>query len=282
MPNRAIAYSPFWRIVAGVLVVISRASLLAIVGAMLFLDTRLDNQLRLLRVFVTTSLAPALAAWLLARAFSAVVVVAGGTLVVRRRDQQIEIPCEAIAGVEPWSVPLPSAGVWLRLRSGRRFQYGLAVADPIALIDAVTDAGAPDVVRVAARHPAAVYGRSRRDAALRWRDVLLKFVVLALVPAVPLFRLHQWIAYGDTFGEFYTYGVQAYVLGFAMYWSAFTIYLVLYAAVLRVVAEAVVIAVAWAAPARTAGARRVVEWLDRLLYFAGIPAFLLRLAWLST
>jgi len=172
--------------------------------------------------------------------------------------------------------------VWLRLRSGRRFQYGLAVTDPIALIDAVADAGAPDVVRAAARHPAAVYGRSRRDAALRWRDALLKFVVLALVPAVPLFRLHQWIAYGDTFGEYYTYGLQAYVLGFAMYWSAFIIYLVLYAAVLRVVAEAAVIAAAWAAPARIAGVRRVVERLDRLLYFVGVPAFLLRLAWLST
>jgi len=282
MPTRAIAYSPFWRILAGLLVVISRASLLAIVGAMLFVETRLDNQLRLLRVFVMTSLAPGLAAWMLARAFTAVTAVEGDTLVVRRRDQQIEIPCDAIVGVEPWSLPLPSAGVWLRLRSGRRFQYGLAVTDPIALIDAVADAGAPDVVRAAARHPAAVYGRSRRDAALRWRDALLKFVVLALVPAVPLFRLHQWIAYGDTFGEYYTYGLQAYVLGFAMYWSAFIIYLVLYAAVLRVVAEAAVIAAAWAAPARIAGVRRVVERLDRLLYFVGVPAFLLRLAWLST
>jgi len=282
MPTRAIAYSPFWRILAGLLVVISRASLLAIVGAMLFVETRLDNQLRLLRVFVMTSLAPGLAAWMLARAFTAVTAVEGDTLVVRRRDQQIEIPCDAIVGVEPWSLPLPSAGVWLRLRSGRRFQYGLAVTDPIALIDAVADAGAPDVVRAAARHPAAISGRSRRDAALRWRDALLKFVVLALVPAVPLFRLHQWIAYGDTFGEYYTYGLQAYVLGFAMYWSAFIIYLVLYAAVLRVVAEAAVIAAAWAAPARIAGVRRVVERLDRLLYFVGVPAFLLRLAWLST
>ena len=107
-------------------------------------------------------------------------------------------------------------------------------------------------------------------------------MLFALVPALPAFRLHQVIAYGGTFGEYYTYGLQAYLLGFAAYWWTFTIHLVLYAAVLRTVAEAIVLATAWLAPGRVAGVRTIVEWAYRLLYFGSIPAFLIRMAMLSS
>ena len=157
----------------------------------------------------------------------------------------------------------------------------MQVADPGALVESLADAGAADAVRVAAQHPAAVYARSRIGTARRWYHSLLKFVAFALVPAVPLFRLHQWIAYGGTFGEYYSYGLQAYLLGFAMYWSTFTIYLVLYAAVLRAAAETAVLATVWTAPGRVTTVRRVVEIGTGLLYFSGVPAFLIRLALLS-
>ena len=111
MTTPAVAYSPFWRAAAGVLVAISRGGLLMMVVALLFFDTRLDNQLRLLRTFVIVSLAPGLAAWLLARAFAAVLTIEGGMLVVQRRDQRIETPGAAIVGVSPWAVPLPAAGM---------------------------------------------------------------------------------------------------------------------------------------------------------------------------
>jgi hypothetical protein len=47
-----------------------------------------------------------------------------------------------------------------------------------------------------------------------------KYVVYSLVPALPLFRVHQWIASGGTFGEYYAFGFKAYLLGFAVYWGA--------------------------------------------------------------
>ena len=98
---------------------------------------------------------------------------------------------------------------------------------------------------------------------------------------MPLFRLHQWVAYGDTFGEYYTYGLEAYLLAFAIYWATDTIYLVLYAAVLRAIAEPVAFAAAWLLPARAERVRRALEIGDRVLYFGGVPLLLVRLFLLS-
>jgi apolipoprotein N-acyltransferase len=106
---------------------------------------------------------------------------------------------------------------------------------------------------------------------------MLAFVVFALVPAVAFFRLNQWIAYGGTFGEYYTYGLQAYLSAFAIYWATFTIYLVLYAAVLRVGTEAIVLPATWIVPARAATARRAMEIVNRILYYGAVFALLLRL-----
>jgi apolipoprotein N-acyltransferase len=277
----AIAYSQLWRIATGVLVAVSRGSLLVLVVALLFFETRFDNPLRLLRTFVAISLAPGMAAWLLARAFAATVALEGGMLVIQRRDQRIEIPCDAIVDLVPWTIPLPAGGLWLRLRSGRRFGYGLQVPDPSAFAEALADAGAAEGVRATSQHPAALYARSQAGAPRRWFHPLLTFVAFALVPAVPLFRLHQWIAYGGTFGEYYTYGLQAYLLGFAIYWVTFTIYLVLYAAVLRATAEIVVVVTVWSAPGWVRKVRRIVEMTRRILYFGGIPVFLVQVALLS-
>jgi apolipoprotein N-acyltransferase len=276
MTTRAVAYSRFWRGATAALTVLSRGSLLGLAVALVFFETPLDNPLRLLRTFVMVSLAPDIGAWFLARAFAATLAVADGVLVVQRRDQRIEIACAAIAGVLPWIVPIPGGGVWLRLRSGRRFQYGVQVADPVALIEAVARAGAPETVTAAAHHPAALYARSLPRPTIA--TAVLKFVILALVPAVPLFRLHQWIAYGGTFGEYYTYGLQAYLLGFAIYWATFAVYLVLWAAVLRAAAEIVMVAIAWARPDRIARMRSLVERSHWLLYLGGLAAFLIGVA----
>lgn len=283
MTSRAIVYPASWRILGAVLMAISRGSSLLIVALMLFLDAwlstplRLSNPLRLLRAFSLFCLAPGIAAWLLERAFEAAASFQSGVLVLRRRTQRIEIPCESVERAAPWRVPLPSGGLWLRLKSGRRFRYGLQVADPVSFIEALVAAGAPGHVGDAARQPAAVYARSRIEVSPRWYHRLLKFVVFALVPAVPLFRLHQWITYGGTFGEYYIYGLKAYLLGFAVYWAAAGVHLVLYAAVLRAIAEPVVWTVAHLAPSRTPRVRRVVEVTNRILYYLGVPLVLIRI-----
>jgi apolipoprotein N-acyltransferase len=277
METQAIAYPQSWRIATAVLMAISRGSLLVLLALLLFFDTRLGNQLRLMRAFTTFCLAPGIAAWLLERAFAVTMLIQNGTLVLQLRRQRIEIPCEAITRVALWTVPLPSGGLWLRLKSGRRFRYGLQVADPIAFIEALAEAGAPEDARVASGHPAAIYARSKNSAARRWYHPVLKFVVFALVPTLPLFRLHQWIAYGGTFGEYYTYGLTAYLLAFGIYWATATIYLVLYAAGLRAGAETIALAAAYVAPSRQGTVRRVVEIVSRILYYGGVPAFLIRL-----
>ena len=93
-----------------------------------------------MRGFAAVFLVPAIAAWILERACTATVLIDGGTLVLERRGERIEIPCEAIDRVTPWWVPLPSSGVWLRLKSGRRVRYGLQLHDPVGFIDAIADA----------------------------------------------------------------------------------------------------------------------------------------------
>ena len=276
MTFRAIVYPPPARIAAAVLTVISRVSPLVILALLVFFETRLTNQLRLTRTFASVCLAPAIAAWLLRNTFAATAAVENGTLVLRRRTQRIEIPCQAIDRVIPWLLPALGSGVWLRLQSGRRFRYGLELTDPVAFAEALADAGAPEHVRSGARHPAALYARAKNCTARRWDHPLFKYVVFALVPTVPVFRLHQWIAYGGTFGEYYSYGLRAYLLGFAIYWATFTIYLVLYAAALRAATETIAWAAAYAAPSHATRVRRAAEIAHRILYYGGVPALLLR------
>ena len=99
--------------------------------------------------------------------------------------------------------------------------------------------------------------------------------MIGLVPAVPLFRVHQWIAYGGTFGEYYTYGLKAYLLGFAVYWGTMVVYLVIWAAVCRAVSEIVSVATVLAAPSQAVRMRRVAEIMHRCLYYGGVPLLLL-------
>lgn len=284
MPLRAVAYSRFWRAVAALATAASGGSLLVVAFALAFLDTPLENPLRILRTFVAASVAPGLAAWLLARAFAATVEVREGVVAIARRHERIEVPCEAIAAIEPWRLPLPAPGFAVRLRSGRRVGCGVVLDDPSALsalVDAIVAGGGPAELRDATASAAAVYAASRPPAA-RWWMPLVKYVLFALVPTIPLYRLHQWVTYGGTFGEAYIYGWRAYFVGFAAYWSTFAIWLVLWAAVLRAVAETIVAVTARRAPGRVAAARRTVERVRAVAYVAGVPLFLLRVAILAS
>jgi apolipoprotein N-acyltransferase len=196
--------------------------------------------------------------------------------VLQQRGQRVEIPLVEIAALQVWRLPLPASGVDLVLSSGERWSQGIAVADPHALLQALNAASSP--ARLAGTHAPALarYAHDRATSRRRWLDhPLLKFVLFPLLPALPAFRLHQHIAFGGSLGEYYTYGLQAWLTGLLIWWVAWAIGLMLFAAALRVLIEASCIAVQSASADRAAAARHALEWLGRLLFFGGVPAWLL-------
>jgi len=104
---------------------------------------------------------------------------------------------------------------------------------------------------------------------------LLKFVVFPLLLAIPAFRLHQHIAYGSGFGEYYTFGFAAYLTTFGLWWAAWAIGVVLCAAVLRAGIEVGTLAVLLLRPTRAIDARRWLERVGLALLYIGLPAWLL-------
>ncbi|HEY2773042.1 MAG TPA: hypothetical protein VGK20_03195 [Candidatus Binatia bacterium] len=257
-------------------VVFARGSLLVTVAYVMFSGNPPLNPLKQMRLFAGLFLAPEAAAWCIARAFAGRLRVEDGALVLEQRERSTEIPVGAIAAIEPWRVPLPGPGLWLRLRSGRRFSLALQVADIVGLIDALGAAGASDEVREVLGTFAVRYANARyANRPGRLDNPVLKFVAFSLVPTLPVFRLHQYITYGGTFGEYYTFGLQAYLLAFAIWWVSWSIYLVMIAAVFRVALEAACMAGTLAAPSRAIAVRRSMEIVGKLAFFIGIPAWII-------
>ncbi len=276
-PN-AVAYSLPARITAGLLVAISRGGLVFLLTLLLVYGT--PPPLAIMRAFTILTIAPGMLAWLLERACAVTVGIDGGDLVLKHWRRRTEVPSTAIAGASPWLVPLPGNGLWLRLRSGRRFGYGLQLDDPVPLLDALVAAGPSDDVARAREHPGVTYAHARYSGhQRRWYGFVGKFAVFALVPTLPLFRVHQMIAYGGVWGEWYLLGPASYLRTFAIYYGTLAIYLLLYAAALRGVGEIVALGAAWVAPSRAARVRRAVELTHRVLYYAGVPVLVLIRLW---
>lgn len=283
-------YAPFWRAVAAVLRVaryagaVAMAVLVVLGDSWLGIALRLDNPLRLLRGFAFVCALPWVLEWLIRRAFRARCTVTDEALVLERPQQRVEIPLAAIAAPELWRLPLPGSGLSLRLASGRRYGSGLQVGDPGALIEQLAAAAGAPAWRAAAGQPAARYARSRAILdRRRWWRPLLDYPVFALLLAVPIFRLHQWITFGGTFGEYYRFGLRAYALAFAIFWASYAVHLLLYAAVLRVLSETAVFGMAALITTdRLTTVRRVVEGLRAVLYYSAVPLLLLRLYLMSS
>jgi len=271
-----VAYPPAWRIAAAALTVIARGSLLVTAAAILLADEPPTNPLKQMRLFGGLFAAPELAAWCIARAFAARASVSEGSLVLTLRDRRVEVPLEAIAAVEPWSLALPrGGGLWLRLRSGRRLQRALGVADLVGLVNALVAAGVSPGVRTALAHPMAVFTRARlANPRSRLDHPVFKFVLCSLIATLPVFRLHQYITYGGTFGEYYTFGLKAYLQGFGLWWASWSLGFLYVAAAARAVVEIVALAAAAATPSYAIGVRRGLEIAQRLMFYAGIPTWL--------
>lgn len=273
--TKVIAWPAAWRAAAGCLKVIARGSLLATLAMFLFSDNPPTNPLRQLRLFGALFLAPELAAWCIARAFTGRAQVKNSTLVISLQDRLIEVPFEAIAAIQPWSLPIPGAGLWIKLRSGRRLERGLGLADPVAFTRRLIDAGAAPSLRSGLETPMVVYVAARLANPPMWLDhPLLKFVLFPLVPTLPVFRMHQYITYGGTFGEYYTFGLQAYLLGLLLWWVSWALGLLLVAAAARAIIEIGTLGAAFVAPSYAAGLRRSLEIVVRLIYYLGIPVWM--------
>ena len=270
----AIVLTRGWRTVAGLLRLAAGVGLAWLALDMLLRIGLQVQTLGQLKLFALAVVLPMVAAWAIERAFAARARIEGDALVLDQRRQRIEIPLASITALKTWRLPLPRSGVDLQLAAGRRWTHGLALADPRALQRALAAAGSPAPED---RSYAARLAQVRALTFRRWLDhPLLKFALFPLLPAAVAFRLHQMIAFGGPFGEYYTYGLEAWLTGGLIWWASWSLGLMLLAAVLRIIVEACT-ALALALPRstdRTAAARDALLWLARGVYYVGVPAWL--------
>lgn len=276
-PVTVAVLSPGTRVAAALLRAIARGGLLWMCVALLLNDALRTNTLAQVRSFAALFLAPEAAAWCLLFLFSAKASIADGSLVLARGTRRITLALGDIAAIRPWSLPLPAAGLGLQLANGQRWPYVLALDNPDALGAALAAAGGGQVRQ---RAPARALVEAYAQARLAMRRSRLdhpcvKYVLLPLALAIPAFHLQQQIAYGGAFGEYYSFGLKAYLSAFALWWAAWTIGVVLSAALLRVAIETgTLLAAAWR-PARAGAVRQGLHRGSHAALFLGLPGWLL-------
>ncbi len=273
---KLILLSPFWRATPALLRASAAAGLLSLALGMLIRDGLQVNSLSQIKLYAWAVLIPAVAAWAIQRVFAAKASIEAGLLVLQQRHQRIEIPLTSITRLRPWRLALPGSGLDIELAPGRRFQYGIALADPQALLRALAGAGSPAHISGGGSATMAAYASLRAATRRPWLDhPLLKFALFPLLPALPAFRLHQYIAFGGSFGEYYSYGLGAYLLGFLIWWTAWSIGLMLLAALLRIVIEGITLALLAARPSLAPAVRPALETSARLVFYLGVPVWLI-------
>ncbi|HJV74984.1 MAG TPA: apolipoprotein N-acyltransferase [Noviherbaspirillum sp.] len=274
-PVNVAVLPPAARFAAGLMRALARASLLWMGAAMLLSDTLRGHTLAQIRTFVALFMVPEAASWCVLYVFAARASIEHGALVLVRGARRQELAVREIVAVKPWRVPIPGPGTALQLVSGKRWRYGLALADPAALARALASAGGTTVPVCATPHETA-YARARL-AVRRGRlgHPLVKFVLFPIVLAIPAFHLHQHIAYGSGLGEYYTFGLKAYLSAFSLWWASWAIAVVLSAAAVRAVIEAGALL---AVLLRPIWATEVRHWLERFglaALYLGLPSWLL-------
>ncbi|MBL0420066.1 apolipoprotein N-acyltransferase [Ramlibacter sp. AW1] len=276
VPRRVAVLPPAARLAAGLLRGFARLGLLGMAAALLLGDAGWQGRtLATLQTFTLVFLAPELAAWLVLRAYTANAAIEHGVLVLARGRHRLDLRLADIAAAEAWRVPLPRPGTWLRLRSGQRWPFGLALADTRALATALGIPGPPDEPASRLSAYAGTWAAIRRAG--RLAHPMARFVGWPMLLAIPAFRLHQHILYGSGLGEYHEAGLQAYVTGFLVWWAAWIVGMVLYAAVLRTLIEAGTFAAAVWQPVAALDVRRWVERIGLLAFYLGPPAWLLLL-----
>jgi apolipoprotein N-acyltransferase len=269
------AVPPAARVAAAALRGVSLASFPALVLALVRATDPPVTPFLLAQGLFALALAPELCARLVLRAFAAKVRVADGALRIDGGFARIEAPLAALAEARPWRLPLPSAGVTLRLRAGGRLA-GLAAAAPAGLLGALSQAGAAPPANATLAWAEARAAWRRRW----WSRPLVAIGLAALLPGAIGFHAHQHIAFGGLFGEYYLMGLSAWLASAARYLGASLVYLVLWFGCFRLAVETLTWLGAQAAPARASGMRSAAERSAALLYYGSIP-LLLALRFLS-
>ncbi|MGQ0800839.1 MAG: apolipoprotein N-acyltransferase [Pseudomarimonas sp.] len=267
--------SPAARTAIGLLRMLAALGLLWLGASMLRGDGLQVSSLAQIEQFALTVALPLLTAWALQRASAAKASIHDGYLRLTQARQEIEIPQTSIAQLRAWWMPLPTAGVDLLLGSGRRFEKGLATRDAQRLLQSLQAAGSPARWSDAASAQIGEHAQLRAAAARpRFDRLLTKFMLLPLLPALIAFHLHQNIAYGGPFGELLTYGFTAWATGVLIWWASWVIGLMMLAAVIRTAIELGVLAT-WSLAEHRGAVRRWLEDAARMLYYLGVPIWLL-------
>jgi apolipoprotein N-acyltransferase len=275
LPARVAVLPPAARLAAGLLRTFARGSLLWMCLALLFNEALRTNTLAQIRLFSALFLMPEAGAWCVLFFFSAQATVTDGKLVLMRGARRRELALDQIAAVQLWRLPIPGPGLSLRLATGRRWRYGLALTNPGARAAGLA-ATAAQPARQGVRAVLQVYARS--SLALRRSRLdhpLPKYVLLPLVLALPAFHLYQHIAYGSAFGEYYSFGLKAYLSAFALWWAAWSIGVVLTEALVRTAIIAATLLTALLRPARAIAIRRWLERVGHVALYLGMPGWLL-------
>ncbi len=273
-PMRAAVLPLAARVASGLLRAVARAGLLGMCLALLLNEPLRSNTLAQLRIFALVFLLPEAIAWCVLMAFAAQVSIAAGKLVLARGSQRLELELGQIAAVQSWRLPLPGAGVQLSMVSGKDWKYGLALADAAGFAAALAKAGGPALAPSGEAPLGLAFGFGRGHG--RWLDhPLVKFVVLPLALAIPAFHLHQHIAYGSALGEYYSFGLMAYLSAFGLWWAAWTIGVALGASVLRALIASGTLLAALLRPQVAPGVRQGLERLGHAALYLALPGWLL-------
>ena len=277
-PAKAVALPMGVRFLVALLRVFARGSLLWIGAMMLLSDQFQSNTLAQIRWVSSLFLLPEAVAWCVLQAFSGTLSVENGVLVLTRGQRRMTLALTELRAVTVWWLPLPGLGVTLHMAPGSRWPRSLMLAEPTAL-RAVWLKGADF-----ASGGAATTSSSTRFARLvqawqwasasRFASLWAKYLLLPMLLALPAFRLHQHIAYGGSFGEYYTFGLQAYLTTLALWWAAWAIGVLLCAAALRAAIEVATLIVVGVRPELTLSVRIWLERFGLLGLYVGVPGWL--------
>lgn len=271
---RVSALTPWTRASIAGLRLLAVGGLFWLVVRMFTVDGFQVNSLVQLTIYGGAVLLPLLVAWALSTWATATLRVEGELLVLQQRHRRIELPWQKLAAIEAWRLPLPDAGVALRLASGRYAPVSLAGIDAGSL-HRLLDALGHVLPSGTATFPGEDYHRQRSQAHRRWLDHgAIRFGLFPMLLAIPAFRLHQLIAFGGSFGEYLSFGAAAYLKGFLIWWGAWSLGTMLTAAALRLLIETVMLSGRVLSPGSTAGWRSPLEWIGRVAFYGLIPAWL--------